>query len=64
DVQFRERDQKVSALSFHVTLAQMRLARFWRLTSNEPLSWAAKKAPSQIDYPGCPVWRPQQNYPA
>ena len=27
DVQFRGRDQKVSALSFHVTLAQMRLAR-------------------------------------
>ncbi len=29
----------------------MRLARFWRLTSNEPLSWAAKKAPSQISCP-------------
>ena len=27
DVQFRGRDQKVSALSFHVTLAQMRFAR-------------------------------------
>lgn len=30
DVQFRGRDQKVSALSFHVTLAQMRLARWLR----------------------------------
>ena len=43
DVQFRGRDQKVSALSFHVTLAQMRPARCWRLISGTPLSKRANK---------------------
>ena len=47
DVRFRGRDQKGQRLSFHITLAQMRPARCWRLTSNELLlafdTWAAKR---------------------